>query len=68
MQNGESVKDEWLRATCRAGFIVLLVGFLPERGLFFLALGAPFWILLELGRTESVEALNCETVESGQAL
>lgn len=36
-------------AICRAGFIVILVGFLPERGLFFLAMGTPFWVLLELG-------------------
>ncbi|NBR86167.1 MAG: O-antigen ligase domain-containing protein [Verrucomicrobia bacterium] len=39
----------WDALTCRAAFIVLLLGFIPERGLFYLAGGVPFWILLELG-------------------
>jgi hypothetical protein len=43
---------EWLKTTCRAGVIVLLVGFWFDGGLFKLALAAPFWILLELGRAE----------------
>jgi hypothetical protein len=33
----------------RAGLMVLLVGFWFNRGLFFLALTTPFWVLLELG-------------------
>ena len=37
-------------AVCRAGAIVLLVGFWFDGGLFRLAAGATFWILLELGR------------------
>jgi O-antigen ligase len=37
-------------AVCRAGAIVLLVGFWFDGGLFNLATAAPFWILLELGR------------------
>ena len=41
--------DGLLRAVCQAGFIVLAVGFWLDRGLFFLALTTPFWILLELG-------------------
>ena len=40
---------EWLDATCRAGATVLAVGFWFERGLFWVALTVPFWILLELG-------------------
>jgi O-antigen ligase len=38
-----------LKATCRAGAIVLLVGFFFDGGLFKIALAVPFWILLELG-------------------
>ncbi len=37
-----------LQAVCRCGVIVLLVGFWFNRGLFCLALAAPFWVLLEL--------------------
>ena len=39
-------------AVCRAGAVVLLVGFWFDGGLFKLATAAPFWILLELGRNE----------------
>jgi hypothetical protein len=42
-------REEWDKAICRAGFLVLAVGFVPERGLFYLCMGVPFWILLELG-------------------
>ncbi len=35
---------------CRAGAVVLLVAFWFDEGLFKLATGATFWILLELGR------------------
>jgi hypothetical protein len=38
-----------LSATCRAGAIVLLVGFWFDGGLFKLATASTFWILLELG-------------------
>ena len=41
---------ESLRATCRAGAIVLLIGFFFDGGLFKIATGSIFWILLELGR------------------
>jgi len=37
---------------CRAGAVVLLVGFWFDGGLFKLATAAPFWILLELGRAQ----------------
>jgi O-antigen ligase len=43
---------DWLQATCRAGAIVLLVGFFFDGGLFKLATGSVFWILLELGRVD----------------
>jgi hypothetical protein len=41
---------------CRAGAVVLLVGFWFNGGLFKLATGATFWILLELGREEAEPA------------
>ncbi|MGN6556185.1 MAG: O-antigen ligase family protein [Verrucomicrobiota bacterium] len=44
--------SQWLSATCRAGAIVLLVGFWFDGGLFKLATASTFWILLELGRTD----------------
>lgn len=40
---------EWLKTTCRAGAIVLAVGFWFDGGLFKLATASVFWILLELG-------------------
>ena len=48
-------EEEWLRITCRAGAIVLLVGFFFDGGLFKLATGATFWILLELGSERGVQ-------------
>jgi len=36
---------------CRAGAVVLLIGFWFDGGLFKLATGSTFWILLELGKT-----------------
>jgi Tol biopolymer transport system component/dienelactone hydrolase len=44
-----TLDEQWNMAVYRAGFLVLLVGFVPETGLLHLSLGAPFWILLELG-------------------
>ena len=44
----------FLSATCRARAIVLLVGFWFDGGLFKLATGATFWILLELGSQREV--------------
>jgi len=44
-----------LAATCRAGAIVLLVGFWFDGGLFKLATASTFWILLELGRADLVQ-------------
>ncbi len=44
--------DSRLKAACRAGAIVPLVAFCFDGGLFKLATGATFWILLELGREE----------------
>jgi hypothetical protein len=43
-----------LTTTCRAGAIVLTVGFWFDGGLFKLATASTFWILLELGN------VNCE--------
>jgi O-antigen ligase len=46
---------DWSRTTCRAGALVLLVGFWFDGGLFKMATSVPFWILLELGTTESTQ-------------
>jgi hypothetical protein len=48
--------DDWLQTTCRAGAVVLLVGFWFDGGLFKLATGATFWVLLELGRAAKTKA------------
>ncbi len=45
-----------LAATCRAGAIVLLVGFWFDGGLFKLATASTFWILLELGTVQLLSA------------
>ena len=45
-----------LAAVCRAGAAVLLVGFWFDGGLFKLATGATFWILLELGAVRGMAA------------
>ena len=41
---------DWLKAVCRAGALVLAVGFWFDGGLFKLPTAATFLILLELGR------------------
>jgi len=43
---------ESLQMTCRAGAIVLAIGFWFDGGLFKLATASTFWILLELGRQD----------------
>ncbi|HLX72688.1 MAG TPA: O-antigen ligase family protein [Verrucomicrobiae bacterium] len=50
--HGQTRALDWLQAVCGAGAIVLLVGFWFDGGLFKLATGSVFWILLELGKTE----------------
>jgi hypothetical protein len=47
--------DFWLKTTCHAGAVVLLVGFWFDGGLFKLATASTFWILLELGRVGNYE-------------
>jgi hypothetical protein len=42
-------ETDWLKTTCRAGSIVLIVGFWFDGGLFKLPTAMTFWILLELG-------------------
>jgi len=44
------ITDYCSKTTCQAGALVLLVGFWFDGGLFKLATGATFWILLELGK------------------
>jgi hypothetical protein len=43
---------DWLKTVCRAGALVLAVGFWFDGGLFKLPTAATFWILLELGRED----------------
>jgi O-antigen ligase len=45
-----SVSDTWISITCRAGLLTLLTGFWFNRGLCFLALAIPFWILFEIAK------------------
>ncbi len=54
-RKSEITDIDWLNATCRAGAIVLLVGFWFDGGLFKLATASTFWILLELGRADLVQ-------------
>ena len=54
-KKSEIAKFAWLQSTCRAGAIVLLVGFWFDGGLFRLATAPVFWILLELGRQDLVQ-------------
>jgi hypothetical protein len=42
-----------LQTACRAGAIVLLVGFWFDGGLFKLATASVFWILIELGNAKN---------------
>lgn len=42
----------WLAPSCRAGALVLFVGFWFDGGLFTFPLGYLFWLFLELGRPE----------------
>ncbi len=48
-RKAEIQEGDWLRTVCRAGAIVLLIGFWFDGGLFKLPAAATFWILLELG-------------------
>ncbi|MDR3457144.1 MAG: O-antigen ligase family protein [Verrucomicrobiae bacterium] len=48
----ERTEAEWLKIVCRAGTIVLLVGFWFDGGLFKLPTAVTFWILLELGSVQ----------------
>jgi hypothetical protein len=48
LDTGHGILD-WSQTICRAGAIVLLVGFWFDGGLFKLPTAATFWILLELG-------------------
>jgi hypothetical protein len=52
---------DWLKAVCRAGAIVLAVGFWFDGGLFKLPTAATFWILLELGNMAAENAKNARS-------
>jgi O-antigen ligase len=64
---GGGEEENWLRTTCRAGAVVLLVVFWFDGGLFKLATGAVFWILMELGRVVEDRELKVERPEQGFA-
>ncbi len=55
LDSGLRTLDSQLRAACRAGALVMLVAFWFDGGLFKLATGTVFWILLELGTNISNE-------------
>lgn len=61
------IQLDWPQTTCRAGTIVLAVGFWFDGGLFKLATASTFWILLELGRQDlpqrSTEFTNAEDLK-----
>jgi O-Antigen ligase len=59
-QSREPLQLDWLQTTCRAGAIVLTIGFWFDGGLFMLATASVFWILLELGSMG-----NCEIRKNG---
>jgi O-antigen ligase len=52
MKNLEDTQLDCFKTTCRAGAIVLLVGFWFDGGLFKLPTAATFWILQELGQED----------------
>ena len=57
----------WLAATCRAGAIVLAIGFWFDGGLFKVATASTFWILLELGRADVIPQKATEATETKPA-
>lgn len=60
-----SVEPMKVGVICRAGVLVLLIGFVFDGGLFRLATGAIFWILLELGadtKEDDPSASSHETI------
>ncbi|HET7626152.1 MAG TPA: O-antigen ligase family protein [Verrucomicrobiae bacterium] len=52
LETKHSPPSDWLSATCRAGALILAIGFWFDGGLFKLATASVFWILLELGQTD----------------
>ena len=54
-----------LPRTCRAGAVVLLVGFWFDGGLFALPTAATFWILLELGNVWNHETYGTHEMKLG---
>ena len=63
----ESADLDWWGTVCRAGTLVLLVGFWFDGGLFRMATATLFWVLLELGRTSgAIQSRQPSTVAEGQ--
>jgi O-antigen ligase len=48
----------WEKTIFRAAFLVLLIAFFPEHGLFYVASGIPFWILIALGSSDCDNNIN----------
>jgi hypothetical protein len=63
-QNTAITESDWIQMTCRAGAIVLLVGFWFDGGLLKLPTAAAFWILLELGATQLPQKEAIGTITS----
>jgi O-antigen ligase len=64
------IEVDWIKTACRAGAIVLAVGFWFDGGLFKLPTASTFWILLELGRANEQKVTKAmetplKTVQAG---
>jgi O-antigen ligase len=64
MEDNKQAELHWLKTTCRAGAIVLAVGFWFDGGLFKLATASTFWILLELGSVAWGNGINNQDAKS----
>jgi hypothetical protein len=51
---------------CRASALSMLMAFWFDGGLFKLATGTVFWILLELGKKHSMVGPHCRVISDGQ--
>jgi hypothetical protein len=60
--------DLSIQAACRAGVLVCLVAFWFDGGLFKMATGSIFWILLELGKTEIPSSIRLRLTTARQEL
>ncbi len=62
-RKGKTFHTDPLGSTCRAGALVLLVGFWFDAGLFKLPIASTFWVLLGLGATTQPRDLQHDRME-----